>query len=89
MIFKLTDGQTIEHHWHRNAKKDCWTQELRDQASAYRKRNPAKGKKGVTCLTAKIRCGECGSNYRRQAYTNAAGEKLARWWPVRGSQGQA
>ena len=80
MIFKLTDGQTIKHHWHRNAKKDCWTQELRDQASAYRKRNPAKGKKGVTCLTAKIRCGCCGENYRRQAHTNAAGEKLARWY---------
>ena len=80
MVFELTDGQTIEHHWHRNARKESWTPELREQASAYRKQNPPKGKKGVTCLTAKIRCGCCGENYRRQAYTNAAGEKLARWY---------
>ncbi|WP_368269899.1 recombinase family protein [Enterocloster clostridioformis] len=80
MIFEMADGRIVEHHWFRNAKKDSWTPELREQASAYRRRNPAKGKKGVTCLTAKIRCGCCGSNYRRQAYTNAAGEKLARWY---------
>ena len=80
MIFEMTDGQMVEHHWHRNARKESWTPELREKASSYRKRNPAKGKKGVTCLTAKIRCGCCGENYRRQAYTNAAGEKLARWY---------
>ena len=80
MIFEMTDGQMVEHHWHRNARKESWTPELRGKASSYRKRNPAKGKKGVTCLTAKIRCGCCGENYRRQAYTNAAGEKLARWY---------
>lgn len=80
MLFEFNNGETLEHHWHRNPKKECWTSELRKQASSYRRRHPAQGKKGVTCLTAKIRCGCCGSNYRRQAYKNAAGEHLARWY---------
>lgn len=79
LIFEFSDGKTIEHEWYRNARKECWTEELRKQVSEYRRRNPA-SRPGATCLTAKIRCGECGANFHRQAWKNAVGEPSARWY---------
>lgn len=78
LIFEFTDGTTLEHHWHRNFKKDAWTKELREQASAYRRTHPA-NKKGKTCFTTKIRCEKCRGNYRRQAVTMADGDQNSYW----------
>ena len=78
MIFELTDGSTLEHHWHRNARKESWTDAHRKRASEYRKRHPFK-RDDITCFTTKIRCEHCGCNYRKQTTTMADGHKNAYW----------
>lgn len=78
MIFEFTDGSTLEHHWHRNAKKESWTDAHRKRASEYRKRHPVT-RSDITCFTTKIRCEECGCNYRKQTTTMADGHKNAYW----------
>lgn len=79
LVFDFSDGSTLEHEWYRNSRKDSWTEECRKRASEYRRRNPP-NREGVTCLTSKVRCGECGANFHRQAWKNAAGEPGARWY---------
>ena len=74
MIFAMADGQTLEHHWKRNAKKDSWTDECRQRASTYR-RNHAVTRADISCFTTKIKCAECGNNYRRQTRRKSTGEK--------------
>jgi site-specific DNA recombinase len=78
MIFEFTDGTTLEHHWYRNAKKESWTEENRKRASQYRRRHPVT-RDDITCFTTKIRCEECGCNYRKQTCVMADGHQNAYW----------
>ncbi len=77
--FYFYGGRVVEKRWTPSEKKDCWTNEYRKQASEYRRRNPPK-RRGITCLTSKIRCGMCGANFHRQARTDAEGKRRARWF---------
>lgn len=72
--FHMTDGTKKTLTWVSTAKKDSWTPEARKKASAYR-RNHAIKRDDVGCFTSKIKCADCGNNYRRQTRTRASGEK--------------
>ncbi len=72
--FHMTDGTEKILTWVSTAKKDAWTPEARKKASSYR-RNHAMKRDDVTCFTSKIKCADCGNNYRRQTRTKASGEK--------------
>ena len=74
LTFHFRDGHDAVQHWVNTSKKDCWTQEAREQASAYRRSHQALGKKGASCFTSKIKCGECGNNFQRQNRHNRDGE---------------
>lgn len=78
MILEFADGTTLEHHWNRNAKKEAWTDENRQRASQYRRRHPVT-RDDITCFTTKIRCEECGCNYRKQTCIMADGHRNAYW----------
>jgi len=74
--FFLKDGSRITKPCPNMGHQDCWTAEYRAKASAQRKKygtNP----KGATCFTSKVKCAECGNNYRRQTRTRSSGEKYA------------
>lgn len=72
--FFLKDGTCIRKDAPNTGHQDCWTAEYRAKVSKQRKKtgtNP----KGATCFTAKLKCAECGNNYRRQTRTKSTGEK--------------
>ena len=66
LTFHFRDGRTDVRQWVNTSKKDCWTAEYRAEASAYRRSHQVLGKKGSSCFTTKIKCGECGNNFQRQ-----------------------
>ena len=66
LTFHFQDGHEAAQAWVSTAKKDCWTQEAREQASAYRRSHQFLGKKGASCFTSKIKCGCCGNNFQKQ-----------------------
>ena len=72
--FFMKDGSTIRKNAPNTGHQDCWTQEYRDQVSAQRRKNGT-NPKGATCFTAKIKCADCGNNYRRQTRRKNTGEK--------------
>ena len=74
LTFHFRDGHETVQHWVNTSKKDCWTQEAREQASAYRRSHWATGKRGSSCLTSKIKCGCCGNNFQRQNRHNRDGD---------------
>lgn len=68
LTFHFKDGTEKTLEWVNTAKKDCWTAEYRARASQYRRTVRAKGKKGSSCFTCKIKCGVCGNNYTGESY---------------------
>ena len=72
--FFLKDGTVIRKGAPNTGHQDCWTQEYRDKVSAQRRKNGT-NPKGASCFTAKIKCAECGNNYRRQTRRKSTGEK--------------
>lgn len=70
----MKNGREIQEKCIPTGHQDCWTEERRAQTSAKRRKygtNP----KGASCFTSKIKCAECGNNYRRQTRKSASGEK--------------
>ncbi len=70
--FHFKDGTEKIQAWVNTAKKEAWTPEARARASAYRREHAAMGKKGASCFTARIKCGHCGLNFRRQTQKNVS-----------------
>ncbi|MCD7732401.1 MAG: recombinase family protein [Oscillospiraceae bacterium] len=70
--FHFKDGTTSMQNWNSTARADCWTDEYRRRTSGYR-RNHAPSKKGVTCFTTKIKCVQCGCNFRRDISKGKSG----------------
>ena len=70
----LKDGRVIPKDCTPTGHQDCWTQEYRDKVSEQRRKNGT-NPKGASCFTAKIKCAECGNNYRRQTRKRSTGEK--------------
>lgn len=67
MEFHLTDGQVVTRHWVSTAKKDCWTDEFKEQQKAWMRRYMREGKgTRFSAFTARIRCGKCGASYQKR-----------------------
>lgn len=60
----LRDGAVVNEDCTPTGHQDCWTQEARNKASAYRRSHRSEGKKGSSCLTCRIKCAGCGGNYQ-------------------------
>ena len=67
LTFHFTDSTEKTLSWENTLKKESWTEEARQRASEYRRKNAARGKKGASCFTSKLKCAECGCNFRRQS----------------------
>ena len=76
----MKDGTVLREDCTPTGHKDCWTEEARAKASAYRRSHRAEGKKGSCCLTCKIRCATCGANY------HAAKQGDMRYWRCSGKR---
>ena len=79
--FFLKDGTVIRKDAPNTGHRDCWTPEYKARASAYRREHAAMGKKGVSCFTSKIKCAECGCNFRGQTQSCLSTEdgKMKHW----------
>ena len=76
--FFLKDGTVIRQDAPNTGHQDCWTQEYRDKVSAQRRKNGT-NPKGASCFTAKIKCPECGCNFRKSGSTAADGTRTMYW----------
>lgn len=72
--FFFKDGRREIKECPNTGHQDCWTAEYRAAVSAKR-RNHGTNPKGATCFTGRIKCAECGNNYRRQTRKRKNGEK--------------
>ena len=70
----MKNGTVIPEDCTPTGHQDCWTQEYRQKTSEYR-RNHAVTRADISCFTTKIKCAECGNNYRRQTRKRSNGEK--------------
>jgi site-specific DNA recombinase len=70
----MKDGRKIQEKCVPTGHQDCWTKEYRAETSKKR-RKTGTNPKGASCFTSKIKCAECGNNYRRQTRKNSVGEK--------------
>ena len=71
--FHMTDGRVITKDCPNTGHKDCWTAEYRAKTSAKRRKNGTKCK-GSSCFTGKIKCKNCGCNFRRATQPSATAE---------------
>lgn len=71
--FHMTDGRVITKDCPNTGHKDCWTAEYRAKTSAKRRKNGTKCK-GFSCFTGKIKCKNCGCNFRRATQPSATAE---------------
>ena len=73
MVFHFTDGTSRRQEWANTSKRDCWTDEYKKQVSEYRRRHPAH-RQDISCLTTKIRCANCGCNFRKATQRSATSD---------------
>lgn len=71
--FYMADGRAITKDCPNTGHKDCWTAEYRSKTSAKRKKNGTNCK-GSSGLTGKIKCKNCGCNFRRATQPSATAE---------------
>lgn len=76
--FFLNDGTVIRKDAPNTGHRDCWTPEYRAKVSAQRRKNGT-NPKGASCFTAKIKCANCGCNFRRATQPASDGGKLHYW----------
>lgn len=74
--FFFKDGNRIIKDCPNTGHQDCWTAEYR-AATSEKRRKYGTNPRGATCFTGRIKCAECGNNYRRQTRTRRNGEKYA------------
>jgi len=71
--FFMKDGTVIRKPCPNTGHQDCWTKEYREKVSRKRKNTPRC--RNATAFTGRIKCAECGNNYRRQMRKRSTGEK--------------
>ena len=76
--FFLKDGTSTRIDAPNTGHQDCWTPEYRSQVSAQRRKNST-NPKGASCFTAKIKCADCGCNFRKATQRASGGGKLYYW----------
>lgn len=70
--FFMKDGSVIRKPCPNTGHKDCWTKEYREKVSRKRKNTPRC--KNASAFTGRIKCAECGNNYRRQTRKRSTGD---------------
>jgi site-specific DNA recombinase len=61
MVFHMKDGREITRHWISTAKKDCWTDEYKDEQRAWMRNYMANGTNTrYYPFTTRIKCALCG-----------------------------
>ena len=72
--FFFKDGDRITRDCPNTGHQDCWTAEYR-AATSEKRRKYGTNPRGATCFTGRIKCAECGNNYRQQTRKRKNGEK--------------
>ena len=77
MVFYFKDGRIVPHRWQSTMRKDCWTDERRAAKGRYVQEHQLGP--NSSCFTSRIRCDQCGENYRRQRSRHKDGSYDAVW----------
>lgn len=86
MVFHMKDGREITRHWISTAKKDCWTDEYKDEQRAWMRNYMANGTNTrYYPFTTRIKCALCGSSFRRYSKSIKSGT-FAHWRCTKGGQ---
>ena len=78
ITFHFTDGTVLEREWRSTAKKDSWTPEMKSMQRAWME-NYRRTSSACSEFSSRIRCANCGGNYRKQSSTLVSGEKVVYW----------
>lgn len=86
MVFHMKDGREITRHWISTAKKDCWTDEYKDEQRAWMRNYMANGTNTrYYPFTTRIKCALCGASFRRYSKSIKSGT-FAHWRCTKGGQ---
>lgn len=77
MMFYFKDGRIVPHRWQSTMRKDCWTDERRAAKGRYVQEHQLGP--NSSCFTSRIRCDQCGENYRRQRSRHKDGSFDSVW----------
>ena len=77
MVFYFKDGRIVPHRWQSTMRKDCWTDERRAAKGRYVQEHQLGP--NSSCFTSRIRCDQCGENYRRQRSRHKVGSFDSVW----------
>lgn len=75
--FHLKNGDVITKDCPNTGHQDCWTAEYRAKTSEKRRKKP--NCKGSSVMTGKIKCAQCGCNFRKATQPAAGGQKATYW----------
>ena len=78
LVFHFLDGRVVPVKWKSTARDEYWTQECRDEMSAYQLEH-GRDHSNACFFTGRIHCSRCGKNYYRRWMKIAAGEKYLYW----------
>lgn len=73
--FHFYDGRQITVECRNTGHKDCWTPEYRAKVSEQRK-NSVVNRGDYTCFTKKIKCVQCGCNFRKSTSKIKTGKRI-------------
>ncbi len=74
----FNDGKIVTKKCPNTGHQDCWTDEYKERASQYR-RNHAVRRDDITVFSTKIKCEQCGCNFRGQSTTKKDGTSVKHW----------
>ena len=77
MVFYFKDGRIVPHRWQSTMRKDCWTDDRRAAKGRYVQEHQLGP--NSSCFTSRIRCDQCGKNYRRQRSRHKDGSFDSVW----------
>ena len=77
MVFYFKDGRIVPHRWQSTMRKDCWTDDRRAAKGRYVQEHQLGP--NSSCFTSRIRCDQCGENYRRQRSRHKDGSFDSVW----------
>lgn len=77
--FHLKDGTVVTKDCPNTGHQDCWTAEYRAKTSEKRRKKP--NCKGSSVMTGRIKCAQCGCNFRKASQQSATSESgKAYYW---------
>ena len=79
LTFCFKDGRVMERRWNNTSKRDSWTDEAKERASAYR-REHSREWRNACCFTGTLKCGHCGCNFRGALQKSGINGGKVRYW---------